>query len=153
MREKHNEKQWVEPSFEWGRICSPGNTRIPKGLKMELNPELETDGDLIEPIPQLLCDSNVVAETAQERVGHEQSKLLLDVRKRMEAMMTQITIENDKVLEQMLHLKRRMRSLTWGIFFLGIVTIGFMFFSYVQLSLERISDSLSFFSELFHSVF
>lgn len=153
MKEKHSEKHSVEPSFDWEGMRSPRSTRIPKDLERELNAELEIDGDLIEPIPQLLCDSNEVAETAQGRVRHERSKLLLDVRKRIEAMMAQVAIENDRVLEQMLHLRRRMRSLTWGIFFLGIVTVGFMAFSYVQPSTDRISHSLSFFSELFHSVF
>ena len=153
MNEKHSEKQCVEPSFEWEGMRSHGSTIIPKDLENELNVELEIEGDLIEPIPQSLSDSNEVAETAQERVGHEQSKLLLDVQKQMQVMKRQVAIENDKVSEQMLHLKRRMRSLTWGIFFLAILTVGFMAFSYVQLSLERISDSLSFFSELFHSVF
>ena len=128
MREKHSEMQFVEPWFEWKRMRSPGSTKIPKDLERELNAEPKPDGDLIKPIPQLLA----VAESAKERIRHDQSKLLLDAQNRMVGMIGEVAMKSDKVSEQMLHLRRRISWLTWGIFFLAIVTVGSMVFSYVQ---------------------
>lgn len=125
MRKKHSEKQCAEPWFEWERIRFP---QIPEGWEKEIKAEAETDGDLMKSIPQLVCDFNF---EVQKFPPSEELKFFIAL-KRMMAMMAQMAMKNDKVSGEMLHLTRRINWLTWGIFFLGIVTVVFMIFSYVQ---------------------
>jgi len=134
MRRKHGEKQYDEPWFEWERMRFPkiGEKIDPHRSEgeMELEAEARTDGDLLKSIPQLVCDFNV--EVLKLGIGAKEERILLTAQSRMVAMMAQVAMKNDKVSDQMIALTRRIKWLTWGIFFIAIVTIGFMIFSYVQ---------------------
>ena len=133
-RSEHGERKCDQPwtNWEWMRFPgSPLKSEMNKEKRsMEFEAEFETDGDLIKSIPQLVCDFNF--EILKLGIGAKEERILLIALKRMVAMMGQVAIKNDRVSDQMIALTKRIKWLTWGIFFIAIVTIGFMIFSYVQ---------------------
>lgn len=119
-RIKHPDNRCKQPWFKWKWERFPGtptNEEMDKDrYEMEREAEFETDGDLVKPIPQLVCDFNFEAQKSLKEDCSIDTRLLLNAQKRMVAMMAQVAMESRRI-------SRWMLILTIAILLLTLLTV------------------------------
>ena len=133
-RPKHPDNRVNEFWFEW-KWKRFGDTPTNEEMKsdryeMECEAEFETDADLNKSIPQLVCDFNFESELALAKCIPMETKLLLKAQSRMVAMMAQVAMKNEKVSD-------KISRLNLFIVIIGLMTFGFIVFSYFYPCLSR----------------
>lgn len=78
----------------------------------------ESDSNLKKSIPQLLDEFMKAADQAYLNVVPRETQVMLDAQRCMVTMMAQVAMKNEKLTNQI-------KKLTWLIFIIGFLTLGF----------------------------